>query len=234
MNSFTANSYFWWDANLYGSLTTQSEMLSVTYSQEQNYGWNTALYIGDSIFPSNQYPGPPQNLWLYPNDYDITHQQIWDFYIDMATGQGTHYFVFLWSCGSANFIGAGQPTQYGQAWGMAYCWTKKDGGMISSDGYGNPWGSATFIGFQYGSPNLDQKDPNYPNGGTYSTFLQRFYYWAVQQHRPINDALNRAAQDISGNPQATLQSLKLKTGYYVQGLWSYIRVFGNGNMVIPY
>jgi hypothetical protein len=162
---------------------------------------------------------------LHPYTEDLLDYTIWP-----NTGYYTHYFVFFWSCGTANYIGAADPNP---PWQLAYCWTHRDGGAISSDGYTNPWGGAAYIGFQYGSPALSSYD-QYGGVYNYGTFVQKFYEYAAQGHQSINTALNNAAKYITGNPQATLQSLQLKQGYDVQGMWSYIRIFGNGNMKIPW
>lgn len=226
-SSFASNNFaYGYVQNYYGPATAADFILTRASIAQQSYSWNTVFYVGHSGIDQL---GTPQHINVYMNLHPYTPDLL-DYNVWSNTGYGTHYFVFFWSCGTANYIGAADPNP---PWQLAYCWTHRDGGAISSDGYGNPWGSACYIGFQYGSPALCSYDA-YGGVYNYGTFVQKFYEYAVQGHQPINTALNNAAKYITGNPQATLQSLQLKQGYDVQGLWSYIRVFGNGGMTIPY
>ncbi|MFA5364793.1 MAG: hypothetical protein WC325_06385 [Candidatus Bathyarchaeia archaeon] len=214
-------------ANNYGPYTTQQMVLNQAAWNQQYYDWNTVFYVGHSQIDQIS---APQHLTVYMNSHP-TPPDLIDYQIYPNTSEGDHHFVCWWSCGSANYIGSGSPSP----WQLAYCWTHNT--QLSSDGYSNPWSIGNpptcFIGFQYGSKPLSDIDPN---GAiyNYADFVEKFYYYAVYDHQTLNDALDLAAKYVMGDDEATLGSLELKQGYYVGDQWSYIRVFGNGELVIPY
>jgi hypothetical protein len=223
-SAFQSNAYFTSIGNNYGPYTTKDMVLQQANYNQQHYSWNTVFYVGHSAI--NQLPSP-QTVTVYmnghPNDPDLVDNQVYP-----NTGSGNHYFVFWWSCASANYIGSGSPSP----WQLAYCWTHKDSSQLSSDGYNSPSGSACYIGFQYASPALDSVDPF--AWANYGAFVSDFYYCAAQSHLSIKASLDASAQYITSNPYWTLRNLQLYQGYYYQGWFCYIKVFGNGNMVIPY
>ena len=71
----------------------------------------------------------------------------------------------------------------------------------------------------------------------YGDFVRRFYYHAIVEHRTVNYALDLAMNDM-GTWRHTFGASELSTGYSVwhNGIeWECkMRVYGNGNMVLPY
>ena len=109
---------------------------------------------------------------------------------------------------------------------------------MSSDGYASPdSGSYCFIGFEgFGIP-LSENIPD-SGGKNYGDFVKRFYYYALREGCPINQALDAASAYILGQNK-TFQNTELYNGYtlYLHGLgwWSgKMRVYGNGNNYLPH
>jgi hypothetical protein len=231
----------WRSVNYCGANTTRTNMLDRTLFCEQNYDWSTAFYTGHSAIDQLE---APQHCGLYPNNYDGTNH-IWDNSIWGRIINYNHEFVFLWSCGSANYIGGYDtvPPTMGP-WGMAYCWTGKDDSLLSDDGYGDPWsynGNTSFIGWQYESRGLKYIEPGAYSD--YALFVSHVYYYTVVSNWPINDALDQAARNIRQNPAATFASTELYLGHDIPNpaypdygpptFHCYMRVFGNGDMKLP-
>jgi hypothetical protein len=138
-------------------------------------------------------------------------------------------------------------TQYGAMLsgycaGMPYAWTGTL--ALSKDGYMSADSSNyCFISFQNHSPWL--QDTQFPatTGLQYGYFPYYFYQDAMgTTHATIKASLDYACQQLYG-PGVTFQSSQLHTGWWEQlwdnstnlGWWyNSMKVYGNGNMILPY
>lgn len=162
------------------------------------------------------------------------------------TGNGHHYFVFMWTCASAKQIGyydedrhLGGPMYYEGtgAVGWAYAWTHQDDTVLSDDGYGDPDDTDyCFIGFRTFSPPLSEVT-GYQNR-VYSDFVKHFYQHVLLNGDSIHDALDYAS-DFAFDEDEFYDTI-LYNGWYeyvpppVDGNWFIqMRVFGNGDNYIP-
>ncbi|MCL1969898.1 MAG: hypothetical protein FWF66_00260, partial [Candidatus Bathyarchaeota archaeon] len=177
----------------------------------------------------------------YYVDYPNPTNGVVDTTLSSYTG-AKHKFTFIWTCvnggttvnGVSNY---GYTDANGRVVGMPLAWTQKTN--LSKTGYTNPDGSGyAYIGFENTSKYLtDNRD--FINGN-YGDFCRQFYYYAFVQHLPIKTSLDRATQDVMANPKVTFASTSLYNGYWftntVHGITSrcYMRVIGDGNMVLPY
>jgi hypothetical protein len=130
---------------------------------------------------------------------------------------------------------------------MPYAWTGDI--TMSLDGYSNPSGNYTFIGWENTSPFMDDVPPD---GYTseyleYSFFIYYFYSYVTGQvtgfHETINDSLDYAARMAFGRESSgkvyTFGSSILNVGQWKndrEDYWFYcrLRVLGNGDMILPY
>lgn len=155
-----------------------------------------------------------------------------------------HCFTYIWTCANGDlFINPiyGYYLCYGYTdtqngtgiVGMPLAWTKIFN--MCQDGYANPYGSYTYIGFENVSKLLvdNSEFVNY----NYGDFVRRFYYHAVVEHCTINYALDLAMRDM-GTWRTTFGMSELYTGYTVwyngTGWKCKMRVYGNGGRVLPY
>jgi hypothetical protein len=137
--------------------------------------------------------------------------------------------------------------------GMPYAWTGRTD--MSLDGYANPSGSYTFIGWENNSPFMIDTPPSgYTSTNlSYIFFVYYFYRYALGYdnygtHGTINESLDYAARmtfgKISGYTDYTFGSSVLNVGQWMNNqdfpsfanLWFYckLRVFGKGNIILPY
>jgi len=154
-----------------------------------------------------------------------------------------HYFTFIWTCMNGDLFRNPLNGQFCYGYndtqnssgivGMPYAWTKTTG--MSQDGYDDPSGSFTYIGFENISKQL--KDSSEFITKNYGDFVKHFYYHAVVEHRTVNLALDHAMDDM-GTWRHSFGVSELYTGYNVWhgGIeWQCkMRVYGNGDMVLPY
>ena len=130
--------------------------------------------------------------------------------------------------------------------GMPYAWT--GGSSMNLDGYSNPQGDYTFIGWENTSPSMGEMPPE---GYTseyleYSFFVYYFYSYATGQitgfHESINDSLDYASRMAFGRDDTgkvyTFKTSILNVGQWKndrEDYWFYcrLRVFGNGDMILP-
>lgn len=153
-----------------------------------------------------------------------------------------HYFTFIWTCANGDLFinpitsqlcyGYDDTQNYSGVVGMPYAWTKTTG---MQNGYDNPSGSFTYISFENVSKALsDSSEFIYKN---YGEFLKCFYHHAIVDHQSINAALDSAMDDM-GTWRDSFDDSELYTGYnvWVNGIeyQCKMRVYGNGNMVLPY
>ncbi|MFZ2097979.1 MAG: DUF2341 domain-containing protein, partial [Anaerolineales bacterium] len=168
--------------------------------------------------------------WPDPGNY------IMDYEIYSATGGSTEKFdfVFLWACahGGNNFIGGHSGSH---SWGMCHSLMGETSASMSDDGYADPDGSGRcFISFDGISINF--KNVTRYSSYNYGDFAEKFYYYALQGYS-INDALDRATLDTHNLYYYSQCQLYYPTqGYwmdYPTSIYSYMRVWGDGDLVIP-
>jgi len=132
--------------------------------------------------------------------------------------------------------------------GMPLAWTGVSD--MSIDGFHNPDGDYTYLGWENNSPFMGNKVPlayTSKPSWEYSPFIYYFYTWAMSygngEHPPINEALDYGAMMAFGKKQGSsyaqdFESSVLNEGQWVNtgGNWLYckLRVLGNGNLRLPY
>jgi len=130
--------------------------------------------------------------------------------------------------------------------GMPYAWTGTT--SMSTNGYTNPSGSYAYMGWENTSPFMGDKPPAGSSTTSYEYlfFVYYFYSYATGQvtgyHETINDSLDYAARmtfgkDSSNNEYTFSTSILNKGQWRATGNnWFYcrMRVFGNGNVILPY
>ncbi|MDR2699986.1 MAG: hypothetical protein LBC12_04145 [Nitrososphaerota archaeon] len=119
---------------------------------------------------------------------------------------------------------------------------------MSTNGYTNPSGSYTYIGWECNSPFMGNNPPSGTSstGAMYYNYPYYFYRFALGHdnkgnHGTINQSLDYAARMTFGkdasNKDYTFSTSVLNVGQWRQESagWFYcrMRVFGNGNMVLP-
>ncbi|MGB9853891.1 MAG: hypothetical protein ACPLRY_03670 [Candidatus Bathyarchaeales archaeon] len=153
-----------------------------------------------------------------------------------------HRFTFIYTCMNGDLIDGDKigfvDTENGTGIvGMPYAWTGTVN--LSHDGYANPWGEDCYIGFENISKWLC--DNSFGDGSkNYGDFVRRFYVHAGSHHDEISWALDMASYEVLG--VYPFDETWLYNGYdvYVPGdppmggnWFSRMRVFGNGDMVLP-
>jgi hypothetical protein len=133
---------------------------------------------------------------------------IYDHQLYSYTGNGHHYFAFIWTCASAKEIGYyDEDIDYGNGWtyegtgpvGWAYAWTRQDENDLNEDGFGDPDSTDyCFIGFETYSPPLSNVTGY--NDKILGDFVEAFYDQALNtgNRQTINDALDYASQQAYG------------------------------------
>jgi hypothetical protein len=176
---------------------------------------------------------------------------IYDCEIYPKMSNGTTVLAFISTCNSASTVIPGTQTDwqgYGTygAKGMPYAFTHgrtvKDlstpgfniASDISRDGYFYPDdGCQAFLGFVMGSASLTQLMP-YENGvNYYSTWMEKFFRYAVMDDTSINCALSQASYELYGkdfgNPTNPLRNF---TAYWWMAPGHGFTTTGYGSLVI--
>lgn len=223
-------------SNFFGAETQRDPFYNSVDYCESNYDFTTVFYKGDAYYMNLTHPH--NHTLLYDDDGPIGNFTDWIFDYDIydKLSSCTHDFVFLWACGTANWIG-GFTEDY--SWGMAASWFNTTD--LSEDGYDDPDpGFNVFIGFEnFSKPFLE---PTNYSSFDYGNFASYFYYYALVYNQTaggrnsINDALNFAALDTMGK---SFSQTILYGGYTYthtdNSTWqSRMRIFGNGNITIPW
>ena len=142
------------------------------------------------------------------------------------TTQNEHDFVFLWACRTSDIRGS--DCACGYARGMPYAWTHDSD--LAPDGYHSPdTDDEVFLGFVNGSPDFT-RSTGYDNY-YYRDFAVAFYKYLLRDGESVNDALDSASQETIG--YSSFSVTELDDGYYVQGVLSRMRIYGNGNLGLP-
>lgn len=154
-----------------------------------------------------------ENEPWYP--VDVEHYQsfieglnLYDLHLWTKTGNGHHYFVFLWTCASAKQIGYyDEDYEIGDGWwyagtgavGWPYAWTQQDENDLNDDGYIDPDDTDyCVIGFETFSPPLSNVTGY--NSKILGDFVEAFYDSALNttNRQTINEALDYASQQAYG------------------------------------
>lgn len=208
------------------------------------------------------------NWQNYPNEFHFmlcgatavendSANDIFDYQIYGATSAGNNYFSFISACMSGktdlqyshpppDILGEGEyganpyPNHSGAPIGMPYAWTHNASG-IPNEGYQNPnSGGYCYIGFPWGSPALALPIDNYwfNTTATYCDFVHEFYYYVLDCHDTVNQALDLASQSCFST--ALFRDTALYVGFVSH--WPYMSeknltfstmaVYGNGNMYL--
>jgi hypothetical protein len=117
------------------------------------------------------------------------------------------------------------------ATGMPFGWTGTT--SMSTDGYASPSGSYTYIGWENPSPWMTEENENQIQN---KWFPYYFYESALGEGGTIKQSLDYATSKMY-SPLDKFDQTELYSGKWVPGMegWLYtrMRVFGNGNMVLP-
>jgi hypothetical protein len=225
----------------YGGATSKSTILNVISEVNNNYDYSAVWHYGHGTTYTMYgiwvpWGGPPYYVPIEHHRYwDSYGENVFDNEIYPLTGSGTNKFVFMWTCGSAQWIGYYDwswqneyGTYYGTgAVGMPFAWTHTDG--LSDDGYTSPDSTEyAFLGFYNWAKPLSVEAGN---GKTYGDFIKKFYQYALQENEPINKALDDAATYVWGT---TFGNTILHYGWneYIPEhgwFWNQMRIYGNGN-----
>ncbi|MCW4022435.1 MAG: hypothetical protein NWF02_04655 [Candidatus Bathyarchaeota archaeon] len=208
------------------------------YMHGSNYtetGWVKYYSIPQYSVDVEHYQG-----FAAASDYIYDHE-LYDY-----TGNGHHYFVFMWTCASAKQIGYyDQDMPLGGSMyyegtgpvGWAYAWTHQDDSVLSDDGYGDADSTDyCFIGFETFSPPLSNVT-GYSNK-LLSDFVEAFYYSALISGDSINEALDYASSSAYGENYFSNTILYDGWGAWlpapISETWNTeMEVFGNGDNFIP-
>lgn len=192
----------------------------IEYSDD-NYDFVIDFFKGHSLY-SQVYP----IMWLYDDLYTALTDQA----IGQCTTNGRHHFVFLWTCGMANWQGM---DYLGGTAGMTYAWLQRYDLSEDSHDYADSSGSC-FIGFRYMSPDLCA-DTTY---GSYklADFMIAFWQHAADGYS-IDDSLDYASALTFGTQ---FENTWLCQGYDyyctisgMEGWYSCaMREFGDGSLVL--
>jgi hypothetical protein len=186
-----------YDYSTYNGTNSATVYANIENDQE-NYERVAIFHFGHMAGPATYY-GNSDNDIIYHNTVD----QHTNGYTDK------HFFVFLWSCFSADNNASSLPSASPDPNYMAQSWTQR--ANLNIDGYHNDNGPADcFIGFNGSSPGLGFTI--FENSYVYGyEFIDRFYYRAlVQGHYSVHDALNQASYDLFNDE---FDNSPLYTGY---------------------
>jgi hypothetical protein len=234
MTYFSMYGSYEWTLWGYGSTTTQANVYSCTSSSNNNYDTAVVFHTGHGF----KYPwGTFDHYYYYSNDYSSSANGIKDADIYQRTGNGNHYFVFLWVCTQGNEIR--NSTAAGAA-GMPYAWHHTDD--LSDDGYNDPYGDHCFIGWRNTSKPLSESEGTY----NFGDFVQVFYYYALNGDTIIT-ALDKASEfcwDSYPDYWDSFDEVEpLYDGYDCpnphwpdygpETYWSKMAIYGDGYYVLP-
>ena len=224
------------------------------------YGHNGQDIFDYDVYKyANYYLWPPPNSWWQP----IPSKQYFAFIWTCANG-GLYWYTSNGNWYNVPGITSPAPsptypppanpnTKYGfvvnpystppTVVGMPLAWTGSS--SLSINGYNSPdYGSYCYVGWETISPWM--VNPTGYNGVQYKWFPYYFYRYALGidnygVHANIKSSLDYAARMVFG-PRYNFGNSKLASGEWVNstgiglGGWWYsrMRVFGNGNLILPY
>ena len=222
-------------------------------STEQYSGWQLVGWTYDpetyEWYPIFEWveTGPTEHYNYYADYlYDESVSQAIRDSVLCYYGGSKERFTFIWTCSNAALMdldndnigdtyGYIDPLNTGLV-GMPYAWTGIT--TMSQNGYASPDSSNyCYIGFENLSRDLTNNVEFGAYNHNYGDFVRYFYYHAATEHHSIITSLNEATRDASNNNLTYFWQTDLYNGYYEvneQGNFSCrMRVFGNGNLVLP-
>lgn len=224
----------WVGKNNYGTTTTASNVYanSQAIQSTSSYDFLATFHVGDFY---STYINGIRHYAYYGNGGTSTG--IID--RDLATYTGAkHKFTFMWTCvhGGLNINPSGgyyYLDSNGEVVGIAYAWTQKSN--MATNGYTSPDNSGVaYIGFENTSKYLTDNSEFITYN--YGDFCKEFYNNILFQHRTINKSLDAASAKVMGGSSYTFASTVVYQGYADPagtGNTCRMRVFGDGNMVLP-
>ena len=231
----------WVGANNYGSSTTASNVYQNSQLIQGNSAYDllATFHVGD-FYSIPNYNGNGVKHYAYYVDSQYNPGVI-DAVLYDYTG-AKHKFTFIWTCVNGGTTVNGVNTygyfdSSGYAVGMPLAWTKQT--TLSTNGYDAPTPSAyAYIGFENISKFLSD-DSEFGPTYNYGDFCREFYYNLLVQHRTVKTSLNYAAATVLGSSLYDFADTNLYNGYTFHSTvfnmtsQCYMRVIGNGNMVLP-
>lgn len=151
----------------------------------------------------------------------------YDFVVHSFTSNRRTRFALIWSCWQAHEIGGSYDnTAYGP-YGMPNAWLHTT--SLSQDGYASPDGSGySYIGWFRLAPFLGRTIDGAARAGY--NFSLNFYAQALRG-RTMRQALDYAAYYVWG--YSSFSRCLFYTGFYLDDVWTQMRVYGDGNLVLP-
>ena len=204
------------------SWVTRDRMGNYTYSLGYYYDYVALLFKGHN---------PPWGCGNHHYLIDFYGDDIKDAYIYNQTSYNKHDFVFLWACGTARFYPSWWCETCQAYTGMPYSWTRDNN--MALDGYTETYDDddETFLGWSWGSPNFVNAE-GCKAGKSYGDFVELFYENLMQHNKNVKDALDSAAVAVFAGAISFANSPP-RTGVYIEGDYSYLKVYGNGDQVLP-
>jgi hypothetical protein len=225
----------WVGINNYGSSTTGTNVYALlnTLRNLATHDLITTFHVGDFYFITIN--GAKHYGCYGPGG---TSNGILDMDLALCT-TAKNKFTFIWTCvnGGLNINPSGGYYTYdnqNKVVGMAFAWTQK--GNMATNGYLSPDNSGVaYIGFEntskYLTDNSDFKTYNYGD------FCKEFYNKLYVNHYSVKEALNAATAKVTGGSSYYFSNTVVYNGYTDPagtGNTCRMRVFGDGNMVLPY
>jgi len=244
----------WIGNNFFGAMTTATNVYQVSdiIQGSADYDYLSTFHVGD-MYPTI-ISGTRHYAYYGSQGAD---NGIIDTNLYPHTGW-KHLFTFIYTCTNGGLIdidGDGDYDFYGFVdmqndtgiVGMPFAWTHTTD--LSWDGYDDPdYSGYVYIGFENISKWMCDSSEfiNY----NYGEFVKRFYYYSMVYHSTINTALNWAMLDMTSGEE-NFGASGLYNGYWARNpafdpsqnstyptnwewWWSRMRVFGDGNMELPY
>jgi hypothetical protein len=214
------------------------------------YVWDTDIYSRTTAYGDSKHY--LTFMWTCVNGGLYWDNGVWQNVSGVTWPSAFYQYVYIYP----HFIPVAVPnpcTEYSVSnstymTGMPLAWTGVSD--MSIDGYHNPYGEYTYLGWENNSPFMGNKVPSeYTSKPTweYSHFIYYFYTCATSYGNgcppSINEALDYGAVDAFGKVPGTnyyfvFESSVLNEGQWVNndGKWLYckLRVLGNGALSLPY
>jgi len=236
-------------ADSWGENTEPSSVYSTTDSTERYYDYSTVFYKGHIWqFEGNNCDDETCDLDHFGIFNSDGTEGIADYYIDDEVVEviedndkfaGTHDFIFIWACGHGDESRVGVFDEDHSS-GLLTSWMHLDSDYLSSDGYDSPDDSDhAFISFEwlsiwYKTP--CEGDPTF----NYAHWVYYFYKYALEDGYSIKEAIDIATyitHDESSYPNSPLDD-----GFWLMNYaenppvsqWSKMRVWGDGNHILPH
>jgi hypothetical protein len=213
-------------SNYQGSSTTKTNILAQIEDSEESYDNAAVVYFDHGI---GDWVDSDYDNWHY-SVYDNNGDPVFDMDIYPETQDKT-FFAFVNTCMSANMTYDQGLYGSGTACGLPFAFTHNLVGTdMSSDGYGDPWGDACYIGFPWGSASLSQQVDDV----LYYNWVWTFFWYALTYNQvSVNWALDQASLMLY---EQYFSSTDLRTGF--TAIWGNsppgynctMAVYGNGNL----